>query len=250
MQKIYLMVLAIGIFVVSCDTLKEAEKSVNNVISGGNTNNSGGGGLTNDEVIKGLKSALEVGINNATNLTSKVDGFNKNLEIRIPWPDDAKDARQKLIDLGMENQVKKFEETLNRAAEEASKGAVDIFVAAITNMSINDAMGILKGEDNAATNYLRNTTSGALKDKFKPVVKNAIEKVELTKYWEPLMNAYNKTTILTGKENINPDLETYVTNLGIKGLFTMVEKEEAKIRKDPIARVNDILKKVFGSLDK
>ncbi len=249
MQKIYLMLLAMGFIVVSCDSLKEAEKSVNNVIGGGNSNNSGGG-LTNDEVIKGLKSALQVGINNATNLTSKVDGFNKNMEIRIPWPKDAQDARQKLIDLGMQSQVDKFEETMNRAAEEASKGAVDIFVNAITSMTISDAMGILQGNDNAATEYLKRTTRQALKDKFKPIVKSAIDKVELTKYWNPLMSAYNKTTMLTGKPKINPDLEEYVTDLAIDGLFKMVEKEEKKIRKDPMARVNDILQRVFGSLDK
>jgi hypothetical protein len=249
MNKIYLMILSVGLFFVSCETLNEAEKSVNNVINGDNSDNSGSG-LTNDEVIKGLKSALEVGIKNATNLTSKTDGFNKNLEIRIPWPDDAKDARQKLIDLGMKSKVDKFEETLNRAAEEASKGALDIFVKAITSMNISDAMGILKGEENAATDYLKKTTTAALKEKFQPIVKEAIAKVELTKYWNPLMQAYNKTTMLSGKPKINPDLEAYVTDLAIQGLFKMVAKEEAKIRKDPMARVNDILKKVFSSIDK
>lgn len=249
MNKIYLMILALGMMVVSCDTLKDAENSVNNVIGGGNSNNSGGG-LTNDEVIKGLKSALEVGIQNATNLTSKVDGFNKNLEIRIPWPQDAQDARQKLIDLGMQSQVDKFEETLNRAAEEASKGAIDIFVNAITSMTINDAMGILQGQDNAATEYLKRTTTSALKEKFRPVVQSAIDKVELTKYWNPLMSAYNKTTMLSGKPKINPDLKEFVTDKAIEGLFKMVAKEEKKIRKDPMARVNDILQRVFGSLDK
>ena len=247
MRKFFILSFAILFFTSSCDTINEAEKSVNNVLNGGGSNSSPG--LTNDEVISGLKSALEVGIKNATNLTSKLDGFNKNMEIRIPWPKDAQDARQKLIDLGMESQVKKFEETLNRAAEEASKGAVDIFVSAITSMTINDAMGILKGEENAATNYLKKTTTSALKEKFKPIAHNAIEKVELTKYWKPLMQAYNNTTMLTGKPKINPDLDEYVTDLAIQGLFKMVAKEEAKIRKDPMARVNDILKKVFSSLD-
>ncbi|MCB0479230.1 MAG: DUF4197 domain-containing protein [Crocinitomicaceae bacterium] len=249
MNKIYLLLFAVVMTVLSCDTIKEAESSVNNVLNGGNSGNSGGG-LTNDEVISGLKSALEVGIKNATNLTSQLDGFNKNLEIRVPWPEDAQDARQKLIDLGMKSQVEKFEETLNRAAEEASKGAVDIFVKAITSMTISDAMGILKGNDNAATEYLKKTTTDALKEKFRPIVQSAIDKVELTKYWNPLMTAYNKTTMLSGKPKINPDLKEFVTDKAITGLFKMVEKEEKKIRKDPIARVNDILKKVFGSLDK
>lgn len=250
MKKVCLMILVLGFVAYSCETIKEAEKSVNNVIGGNNSNNSGGNGLTNAEIVQGLKNALEVGIKNAVNLTSKVDGFNKNLEIRIPWPAEAQEARQKLIDLGMQSQVDKFEETLNRAAEEASKGAIDIFIDAITSMTINDAMGILKGQENAATDYLKRTTSNALKEKFRPIVQNAIEKVELTKYWNPLMTAYNQTTTFTRKEKINPDLKEYVTNLAIQGLFKMVEKEEKKIRKDPIARVTDILKKVFGSLDK
>lgn len=247
MNKVYLVVISFGLFLFSCETINEAGKSVNDVINGGNSTTKPS--LTNDEVIKGLKSALEVGIKNATNLTSKVDGFNKNLEIRIPFPPQAEDAKQKMIDLGMQSQVDKFEETLNRAAEEAAKGAIDIFVAAITNMTISDAMSILKGEENAATNYLKKSTTAALKEKFKPIVQQATQKVELTKYWNPLMNAYNKTTMLTGKPKINPDLDEYVTDLAIQGLFKIVAKEEAKIRKDPLARVNDILKKVFSSLD-
>ena len=249
MKKVLAIGLSFVFFLAGCETIKEAENSVNNVVNGGNNNNSSTG-LTNDEVIAGLKSALEEGIKKGVNITSKVDGFNKNMEIRLPWPPDAKDARQKLIDLGMKSQVEKFEETLNRSAEEAAKGATDIFIKAITSMTISDAMGILKGEDNAATEYLKKTTTSALKEKFKPVVKDAINKVQLTKYWKPLMEAYNKTTMLSGKPKINPDLEEYVTDLAISGLFKMVAKEEKKIRKDPIARVNDILKKVFGSLDK
>ena len=248
MNKIYLFLMSASFFIVSCDTINEAGNSVSNVVNGGGSSGSTPG-LSTEEVTKGLKSALEVGIKNATNPTSKMDGFNKNLEIRIPFPPEAEEAKKKAIDLGMQGKVDQFEETLNRAAEEASKGAIDIFVSAITNMSISDAMGILKGEENAATNYLKSSTSAALKTKFKPIVKTAIDKVELTKYWDPIIKAYNKTTILSGKPKLNPDLEEYVTDLAIQGLFKMVAKEEAKIRKDPMARVNDILKKVFSSLD-
>ena len=116
-------------------------------------------------------------------------------------------------------------------------------------MSISDGFDILNGGEGAATTYLKNKTRSALVEAFKPKVEAAIEKVELTKYWEPVVSKYNKTTLLTGKEKVNEDLSGYITDKGIEGLFIMVKKEENKIRKDPAARVTDILKKVFGSLD-
>ena len=144
----------------------------------------------------------------------------------------------------MKKQVDEFVMTLNRAAETAAKEATPIFVDAIKSMSISDGFAILKGNDNAATQYLRDKTSAQLKVKFNPIVKNAISKVEVTKYWNPLINTYNKIPFI---EKQNPDLEDYVTTKAMEGLFLMIEKEEAKIRKDPLARVSDILKRVFGS---
>lgn len=134
--------------------------------------------------------------------------------------------------------------TLNRAAEEASKEAVPVFVEAIKSMSISDAIGILKGGDHAATDYLKKATTTELQAKFKPVVQNAIQKVELTKYWNPVIKAYNR---VPGVEKKNPDLENYVTEKALSGLFLMVAKEEGKIRKDPAARATDLLKKVFAN---
>ena len=144
--------------------------------------------------------------------------------------------------------TEKFETTLNRAAEEATKEALPIFKSAIVGMSIQDAFGILKGGDGAATTYLKGATSSALKDAFRPKVEAAIAKVKLTEYWNPIITKYNSAMTLTGGEKLNPDLNEYVTNKAIEGLFIMVAKEENKIRLDPIARVSDILKKVFGSL--
>jgi len=199
--------------------------------------------LTNIEVIKGLKEALNVGSNNATALTSKLDGFYKNPEIFIPFPPEAIKVKEKIEALGMSSQVNKFVMTMNRSAETASKKAAPIFLNAIMNMSITDGFAILKGGDNAATNYLKQKTAVQLSKAFNPVVKNAIEEVEVTKYWNPVINTYNKIPFI---EKQNPNLEDYITTKAMDGLFIMLAKEEKSIRKDPLARVSAILKRVFG----
>ncbi|MBM3164421.1 MAG: DUF4197 domain-containing protein [Bacteroidetes bacterium] len=204
--------------------------------------------LTNDEVIKGLKEALSIGIKNSVDSTSITDGFLKNIAIRLPFPPDAMKVREKAISLGMQGQVDKFETTLNRAAEEAVKEALPIFKQAILNMSIQDGFAILKGGDGSATKFLKDKTTDSLVVAFLPKVKNATSKVQLTSYWNPIITKYNAVTQFTGGEKINPDLDTYVTRLAIKGLFVIVEKEENKIRKNPGARVTDLLQRVFGSL--
>lgn len=204
--------------------------------------------LTNDEVIAGLKEALTIGIKNGANLASMTDGFFKNDIIKLPFPEDAIAIKERAIDLGLQGQVDKIELTLNRAAEEASKKAAPIFVDAIKNMSIADGFAILKGGDNAATNFLKQNTTDKLVAAFSPVVQNAIETVKLTEYWNPVASKYNLYAKLAGKPEINADLNQYVTSKGIDGLFYMVEQEEKKIRKDPVAQVTDLLKKVFGSV--
>ena len=204
--------------------------------------------LTNDEVIKGLKEALTIGIQNSVDSSSVLDGFLKNPAIRLPFPPDAIKVKEKAISLGMQGQVDKFETTLNRAAEEAVKEALPIFKNAILNMSIQDGFAILKGGNGAATKFLKDKTSDSLAVAFLPKVKNATSKVQLTSYWNPIITKYNAAVTLTGGEKINPDLDAYVTQLAIQGLFKLVEKEENKIRKDPGARVTDILMKVFSSI--
>lgn len=200
--------------------------------------------LTNNEVISGLKEALTVGTNNSTGLLSKVDGYYKNPALFIPFPPEAQKVKEKVIALGMESQVEKFEMTLNRAAETAAKEAAPVFINAITSMSISDGFAILRGSDNAATQYLKDKTSAQLKVKFQPIIKNAINQVEVTKYWNPIISTYNKIPFV---DDQNPDLEDYVTTKAMEGLFLMIEKEEKNIRSNPIARVTDLLKKVFGS---
>lgn len=205
-------------------------------------------GLSNEEVIAGLKEALTVGANNSAGLASKVDGFNNNAKIKLPFPPDAIKVKEKALDLGLDNQVDKFELTLNRAAEEAAKEAAPIFVAAVKDMSVADGFAILKGNDDAATVYLKEKTTASLRTAFTPKVEAAIATVKLTDYWEPLAKKYNTAMKLTGGEPINQDLTAYVTDMAMKGLFTLIAEEEGKIRDNPAARVTDLLKKVFGSI--
>jgi len=225
----------------SCDTLEEVAQ----VITAPTQTTPK---LTNDEVISGLKEALSVGIKNSVNLTSVTDGFLKNPAIRLPFPPDAIKVREKAIEWGLQGQVDKFETTLNRAAEEATKEALPIFADAIKNMSISDGFAILNGGDGAATKYLKEHTTAKLIEAFRPKVEAAISTVKLTEYWNPIITKYNTAMSLTGGQKLNPDLNQYVTERAISGLFHMVEIEENKIRKDPAARVTDILQKVFGSI--
>ncbi len=234
-----------ALFIAGC-TMQEVLNTTNGVLNNGTQEK----GLTNDQVIQGLKEALSVGTGNSATSASASDGFFKNAKIFLPFPPDAIKVKDKLEGIGFKEPVDKFVLTLNRAAEEASKEAKPIFLNAITSMSIADGFNILKGADNAATKYLEDKTSSALYTAFKPKVKSAIDKVQLTKYWEPVINKYNAVTALTGGDKVNPDLEDYVTKRAMSGLFTLIADEELKIRKDPIARVSDILKTVFSTLDK
>jgi hypothetical protein len=240
--------IALGIFIliglISCDVINESLKVVNSTQSEESSKPS----LTNEEVISGLKEALQVGIKNSVNLTSITDGFLKNDSIRLPFPPDAIKVKEKAMDLGLSGKVTEFETTLNRAAEEATKEALPIFADAIKNMSVQDGFTILKGGDGAATKFLKEQTTSKLVSAFSPKVKNATAKVELTKYWNPIITKYNNAMTLTGGQKLDPDLDAYITQKAIEGLFYMVEKEENKIRKDPVARVTDLLVKVFGSL--
>ncbi len=237
-----IIVLGMAAAIVSCEVLDEAAQTL------GTGTSTTAPALTNAEVISGLKEALTVGIQNSVNLTSVTDGFLKNDAIRLPFPPDALKVREKALEWGMSGQVEKFETTLNRAAEEASKEALPIFKEAILGMSISDGFTILNGGNGAATKYLKDNTSAKLTQAFAPKVEAAISKVKLTDYWNPIITKYNSAMTLTGGQKVNPDLNAYVTQLAIDGLFKMVEQEENKIRLDPVARVSDLLKKVFGSV--
>lgn len=202
-----------------------------------------GEGLPNSEIINGLKEALKVGMNKSTASASKVDGFYKNPLIKIPFPKEVSEAEKTLRSIGMDKEVDKFVKALNRAAEDAAKSAAPIFLNSIMKMNINDGLSILRGGNDAATQYLKNTSNAALVAAFQPIVKNSLDKVNITKYWKPLMTNYNKLPFVN---KINPDLNSYVTNKAIEGLFKLIASEELKIRKDPAERINDLLQSVFG----
>ena len=204
------------------------------------------GGLSNDKIVGGLKDALDVGTKNTVNRVSASDGFLKNPSIKIPFPPSAKKMESTLKNMGMGPQVDKFVTSLNRAAEDASKEAAPIFTNAIRGMSISDGMSILKGQDNAATEFLKTNTNEQLKAKMRPIVKQAISKNQVAQYWSPLAKTYNQ--LPTTKKKVQPNLEEYVTDRALEGLFRGIADEELKIRKDPASRVTDLLKQVFGSL--
>ena len=201
--------------------------------------------LTKEEVGSGLKEALVKGVSKGADQVSQLDGYFKNPKIKIPFPPDVKKVETKLRQLGLGNQVDKFVMTLNRGAEDAAKSAKPIFISAITSMTIQDAWNILKGEENAATNYLKRVTSTQLLAKFRPVIKKSLDKVGATKYYSDITNTYNKVPFV---QKVNPDLEEYATQKAVDGLFFMISKEEKNIRENPLARTTELLKKVFGSL--
>jgi len=145
--------------------------------------------------------------------------------------------------IGQDKLVDDAIESMNRAAEDAANGAKDIFLTAIKELTLKDVMNILRGENNAATKYLEQHTRNQLIDKFKPVIKVSLDKVGATKHWNTVFTTYNKLPFV---KPVNPDLEDYVTQKAIDGLFVQIAKEEYEIRKNPVARVTDLLRKVFG----
>ena len=200
--------------------------------------------LTAEEVAQGLKEALTNGISKGSDLTSQLDGYFKNPEIKIPFPPDVKKVEDRLRQMGLGGEVDKFVLSLNRGAEDAAKEAKPIFIAAIKQMTIDDAFSILKGQPDAATQFLKRTTTSQLKVKFKPVVQTSLDKVSATKYYSDLVGTYNKIPLV---QKVNPDLNEYATDMAIQGLFIMIAKEEKNIRQDPLARTSELLKRVFGN---
>ena len=207
---------------------------------------SGKSALSNDDIIAGLKEALTQGSGKGANTLSQVDGFFKNAALKILLPPEAEKVESTLRKVGLGQQVDDAILSMNRAAEDACKSAAPIFGNAIKQMSFQDALGILKGSDTAATGYLRGKTSNELTAAFRPVIEQSLEKVNATKYWNTLITSYNKVNILGGQK-INPDLSAYVTERALNGVFYQVAQEEKSIRKDPVARTSEILKKVFGA---
>jgi len=200
-------------------------------------------GLSEKDAVGGIKEALVKGTGESVAFVSKRDGYFLNPEIKIPFPENARTIESKLRAVGLGSQVDEVILSINRAAEDAAISAQPIFVAAITGMNISDAIQIVRGPNDAATQYLAKTTTPELRAKFSPVIKSSLDKVDATRLWADLINAYNQIPFVTRQ---NPDLTAYVTDKAIGGLFTMISKEELKIRQNPAARTTELLKKVFG----
>jgi len=199
--------------------------------------------LSDAEITQGLKEALRVGTDTSTYNAHKVDGYFKNVEIKIPFPPDAEYAETTLRGLGFGSLVDEFVLKLNRAAEDAAGTAKSIFIDALTKMTIVDALSILNGANNAATIYLRSKTYDSLKIIFKPQIDASLSSVGASQTWLTLTTTYNNIPLVTP---INTDLPDYATTKALDGLFILIADQELKIRTDPVARVTDILQKVFG----
>lgn len=205
------------------------------------------GGVTNTDITAALKEALNKGISDQVTKLTAVDGFYKNEAVKILLPDELKKVDQTLRKMGMGNLADEGIKVLNRAAEDAVKEATPIFVSAVKNMTITDAKNILLGADNSATSYLQTNTSTPLYAKFNPVVKNSLSKVGADTVWATIIKKYNSLPMVS---KVNPDLNDYVTNKAMEGVFKMIAVEEKNIRNNLASRTTNLLKKVFALQDK
>jgi len=202
--------------------------------------------LTSQQIGLGLKEALDLGVSQGVDKLSATDGFLKS-SYKILLPDEVQKVTNKLSGIpGFTTVEGKMVELLNRAAEDAAKSAKPIFVSAIKQMTFADATQILMGSNNAATNYLERTTSNELTNAFRPKVVASLDRVNATQYWNDVITKYNSIPFVT---KVNPDLDDYVTQQALSGLFGMVEKKELGIRKNVSERKTDLLKKVFAKQD-
>jgi hypothetical protein len=201
-------------------------------------------GLSEDEIVNGLKQALEIGTSNAVQTVSQTNGYFKNPKIKIPLPENVKKVEKLLRATGFGSQVDKFELSMNRAAERAAPEAKAIFWDAIRKMSFADARQILDGPDDAATQYFQGKTGSRLQKIFKPITHQAMSEVGVTRYYQSIDD---KIKTIPYADQMSFDLDQYVTDNALSGLYLMLAEEEKKIRQDPSARVTELLKKVFGS---
>ncbi|ERJ61095.1 DUF4197 domain-containing protein [Sphingobacterium paucimobilis] len=220
-------------------------KSPSNTKQQGTTNT-----ITQTEAITGIKQALSNGLTNSINTLSVKDGFLGNAAVKILMPKEAQQIEKTLRSLGMGSLCDKFVVSLNRAAESAVKEAAPVFVSALSQMTVTDAFNILLGsEQDAATSFFKRTTSTALASKFSPIVESALGKNNVSGYWTQLTSAYNNLPL--SREKVNTDLNAYVTQRAIEGLFVQVATEEIKIRQNIVgSRNSNILNDVFGWVDK
>jgi len=230
MKRILTVILFSSLFY-GCDVIKQLPQST--------------GAVTEAEAADGIKEALSQGLAGAVLKLNKEDGFFKDAFYKILIPEDARKVENTLRDLGLGSMVDKAILQINRGAEDAAGYAKPIFVNAIKNMSIGDAIGLVKNGDTSATHFFREKTTEQLIAAFTPVIKASLDKVNATKYYGDMVNKYNSIPLV---KKINPDLTGYVTMKATNALFDLVAKEEKNIRSNFAARTTDLLKKVFGGI--
>ncbi len=208
--------------------------------------NSSGASLSESEIVKGLKEALLVGVKRAVSYLGKVENLLQNTELRIPPPPKVARVANFLRKVGFAKQVEDFERSLNAAAAQAVKEAYPVFKKAISELTIRDAQRLLKGGDTAITDYFRQKTSPELYERFRPLVKEKLLEVGVTRKYQELFNSPYARRYL---KETNLDLEHYVTQATLDRLFKLLAQEEKRIRSDPAARTTELLKKVFGQRD-
>ncbi|MGB3078383.1 MAG: DUF4197 domain-containing protein [Saprospiraceae bacterium] len=229
-NRVIIFSLFFAVLLPSCDTLKQVLSEP-----------------TTAEIGSGLKQALEFGINEGANLLSQRDGYYKSA-YKILLPEEARRVTNRLkVIPGFSDLENVIVEKLNHAAEDAAKSAAPIFVDAIKEMTFDDALNILLGSKDAATQYLHTKTYSPLYQKFQPVIVTSLNKFNAIQYWADAINAYNKIPLV---EKVNPKLDEYVTDKALDGLFAMVAQKELVIRTDISSRTTDLLKKVFAKQDK
>ena len=229
-------------------TLKDAIKSSGDSSNSASTNNTGGvNSLSADETSGGLKEALTQGVGKAVATLGATDGFLGNKEVKIPLPKSLKKIEKGMKLLGMGKQSDELVLKMNRAAEAAVPEAKALLVGSIKQMTLADAKSILTGPQDAATQYFKKTTSAQMSEKFLPIVTKATENVQLASSYNKYAEMGSKFGVIK-KEDAN--IEQYVTNKTLDGVYLMIAKEEAAIRKDPLGQASSLLKKVFGSLGK
>lgn len=199
--------------------------------------------LDNDTVVSGLKEALSVGTRSAVTSVSKTDGYFSNQMIKILMPEKIRNVAEVLRKIGYQKQVDDFVLAMNRAAERAAPEAADYFVGAIKEMTLQDGQKILNGGNTAATDYFKSKTSDKIYAAFRPIVSRSMDDVGAARAYKNMMSSYNSVPFVKTE---SLDLDNYVTDKAMEGLFYMVGQEEKKIRTNPAARTTELLKKVFS----
>lgn len=237
-MKTFFSIILLGLFLIPSASYSQFDLKK---VLGGNKSNSG---ITENEAGQGIKEALTQGVTNAVLNLNKTDGFFGSEFYKMLLPEDAKKVERTLRNIGMGAQVDKAILSINRGAEDAVAFAKPIFIDAIKEMTLKDALNIVKGPKDAATNYFKEKTKEKLITAFSPSVQSSLDKVDATKYYSDIIISYNN--LPTTFKKVNPDLTSYVVGKAVDALFDQVAKEEENIRANPLARTSDILKKIFG----